>query len=115
MADSVPKHPEECCGGTVSSDTDSAPTGTACSVGCAVAGVTCNSAGNRSKASGLSNWVNAYLGTTYGNEEDQSAGAGYCQFTDVIFAGAVSLSKVNMKGMQGGVLMQNFKVLREAF
>lgn len=111
MEDPAPTHPEECSGGAVSSGADSSPTGAACTA----VGAACNLAENRTKASELLHWVNAYLGTRYDKVEDLSSGAVYCQFTDILFPGAVNLSKVNLRAKRGRESIQNFEALREAF
>ncbi|KAH6935828.1 hypothetical protein HPB50_010336 [Hyalomma asiaticum] len=50
----------------------------------------------------------------YGKVEDPSSRAAYCQFTDMLFPEAVSLSKLYLRAKRGCKLMQNFEVLREA-
>lgn len=49
------------------------------------------------KASELLYSVSAYLGMAYGKVEDPSSGTAYFQFTNMLFVGAASLSKVNLR------------------
>ncbi|KAH7931744.1 microtubule-associated protein RP/EB family member 1 [Rhipicephalus sanguineus] len=70
MEDPAPTHPEECSGGAVSSGADSSPTGAACTA----VGAACNLAENRTKASELLHWVNAYLGTSREPEQGEPEG-----------------------------------------
>lgn len=100
MADSAPTHPEECSGSAVSSSADSTSTGTD-SAGYAVARATCIFAGKRAEAAELLHWVNACLGTTYGKVDDLSSEEACYQFTDMLFAGAVNMSKVKLRAEQG--------------
>ncbi|KAL1470190.1 hypothetical protein MTO96_040592 [Rhipicephalus appendiculatus] len=110
MEDSASTHSEECSGGA-----DSSPTSAACTADHGADCAACNLAENMTKASDLLHWVNAYLGTRYDKVEDLSSGAAYCQFTDILFPGAVNLSKVNLKAKRLRESIQNYEALREAF
>uniref|UniRef100_A0A131YQB7 Microtubule-associated protein, RP/EB family n=1 Tax=Rhipicephalus appendiculatus TaxID=34631 RepID=A0A131YQB7_RHIAP len=110
MEDSPSTHSEECSGGA-----DSSPTSAACTADHGADCAACNLAENMTKASDLLHWVNAYLGTRYDKVEDLSSGAAYCQFTDILFPGAVNLSKVNLKAKRLRESIQNYEALREAF
>lgn len=63
----------------------------------------------------LLNWVNAYLGMTYSKVEDLSSRAAYWKFTDMIFAGTVNLSKMDVSAKRGRESVQKPEVLREVF
>lgn len=111
MENSAPTHPEECSGGNVASDSESSPKNGAC----AAIGSTRDPAENSAEASAPLRWVNAYLGTRYDKVEDLSSGVAYCQLTDILFPGAVNLSKLNLKPNRPRESTQNFEALREAF
>lgn len=63
----------------------------------------------------LLEWVNDLLKINYTKVEDMSNGAAFCQIIDAIHPGTVHLKNVKFDAVQAPDIINNYKVLQEAF
>jgi len=63
----------------------------------------------------LLDWVNDLLGLNYAKVEDTANGAAFCQIIDVIHPGTVALGRVNFDAYLPPDMVNNYKVLQDAF
>jgi RP/EB family microtubule-associated protein len=63
----------------------------------------------------LLHWVNELLGISYDKIEDLSNGAAFCQVVDAIHPGSVHLGRVNFPAVTEAEMIENYKILQEAF
>ena len=63
----------------------------------------------------LLEWVNELLQLNYDKVEDTSNGAAFCQIIDAIHPGTVSLGRVNYNAVSEAEMVENYKILQDAF
>lgn len=63
----------------------------------------------------LLEWVNDLLKINYTKVEDMSNGAAFCQIIDAIHPGTVHMKNVKYDAVQAPDIINNYKVLQEAF
>ena len=63
----------------------------------------------------LLEWVNQLLGIDYDKVEDMANGAAFCQIIDAIHPGTVSLGRVNYNAVTEAEMVENYKILQDAF
>lgn len=63
----------------------------------------------------LLEWVNNLLCVSYDKVEDTSNGAAFCQIIDAIHPGTVNLGRVNFNAITEAEMIENYKVLQDAF
>ena len=63
----------------------------------------------------LLSWVNELLELNYSKVEDTANGAAFCQIIDCVHPGTVALSRVNYDAMSEPEMLNNYKILQDAF
>ena len=63
----------------------------------------------------LISWINELLQLNYTKVEDTANGAAFCQVIDAIHPGTVALGRVKFDAYQAPDIINNYKVLQEAF
>jgi RP/EB family microtubule-associated protein len=63
----------------------------------------------------LLEWINGLLAIDYDKVEDTANGAAFCQIIDAIHPGTVALGRVNFDAITEAEMVENYKVLQDAF